>query len=219
MKAILFDVDGTLTDNVSALYSIYDAFLRHCVCEGSYEEFVSLAGASLREIVLYLKNKYHIAEDVEKLYQHYHSTLHEEYSKKTPLFPGVKEFIHKMHKANIRLGVVSGAVRSLLESFLDAHHFTSLFEVVVAGDDVSRGKPDPAIYKLALAKLALPAHEVIVIEDALNGVRAAIGAGIPTILLTHTDPECWNEVQNWHTELVTPAADWKEVAAIIRKKR
>jgi len=60
------------------------------------------------------------------------------------------------------------------------------FDFVHAGDVVSRKKPDPEIYELAKQSLGLPAHECMVIEDSRNGLLAARGAGLPTLITTST---------------------------------
>ncbi len=60
------------------------------------------------------------------------------------------------------------------------------FEFVHAGDVVSKKKPDPEIYLLALETLGLPPSDCVVVEDSRNGLLAASGAGIPTIITTST---------------------------------
>jgi beta-phosphoglucomutase-like phosphatase (HAD superfamily) len=57
------------------------------------------------------------------------------------------------------------------------------FHAVIAGDDVVMGKPDPAIFQLAASRLRLSHEDVIVCEDAVNGVRAAKNAGMMCLAL------------------------------------
>jgi beta-phosphoglucomutase-like phosphatase (HAD superfamily) len=60
------------------------------------------------------------------------------------------------------------------------------FDFVHAGDVVAKKKPAPDIYLLALETLGLPAHDCVVIEDSRNGLLAALGAGLPTLITTST---------------------------------
>ena len=60
------------------------------------------------------------------------------------------------------------------------------FELVLAGDVVAKKKPDPEIYDLARTTLNLAAHDCVVIEDSKNGLRAALGAGMPCLITTST---------------------------------
>jgi beta-phosphoglucomutase-like phosphatase (HAD superfamily) len=63
------------------------------------------------------------------------------------------------------------------------------FEFVLAGDMVSRKKPDPEIYNMALEKMSLKAEEVVVIEDSRNGVLAANGANLYIVATTNVYTE------------------------------
>ena len=72
--------------------------------------------------------------------------------------------------------------------------YTRFFRTVhaLSADDVERTKPDPACYRLALARMGLQPHSVLAVEDTAHGVEAAVGAGlrciaIPTALSSHHD--------------------------------
>jgi HAD superfamily hydrolase (TIGR01509 family) len=56
------------------------------------------------------------------------------------------------------------------------------FDVILAGDDVTKKKPDPLIYNMARERLGIPADRCVVIEDSLVGLRAAVGAGMRCII-------------------------------------
>lgn len=60
------------------------------------------------------------------------------------------------------------------------------FDIIMAGDDVSKKKPDPMIYNLARERLGLPADKCVVIEDSLVGLRAAVGASMNCIITPTT---------------------------------
>ncbi|HEX5419297.1 MAG TPA: HAD-IA family hydrolase, partial [Gammaproteobacteria bacterium] len=90
--------------------------------------------------------------------------------------------------AGIRLGVCTTSNPKSVSGVLDllGAERKSAFEHVLAGDVVSRKKPDPEIYVLAKQRFGLPGSECIVIEDSQNGLIAARGAGMPCLITTST---------------------------------
>jgi HAD superfamily hydrolase (TIGR01509 family) len=104
------------------------------------------------------------------------------------LRPGVLRLVDEAIAANVRLGVCTTSNPKSIDAVLDlmGPDRKSRFEFVLAGDIVSRKKPDPEIYDMAKAKLGLPTSECLVIEDSRNGLLAAVGAGLPCFITTST---------------------------------
>jgi HAD superfamily hydrolase (TIGR01509 family) len=107
---------------------------------------------------------------------------------KLPLRPGVLRLVDEAIAAKVRLGVCTTSNPKSIDAVLDlmGPERKCRFEFVLAGDIVSRKKPDPEIYDLARRKLGLPAAGCIVVEDSRNGLLAAIGAGFPCFVTTST---------------------------------
>ena len=107
------------------------------------------------------------------------------------LVPGVADFVPRAAE-RFRLGLVSGARRGEVETVLDRAGLRSHFEVILAAEDVPRGKPDPAGYLAARAALdrrrPLAARSCVVIEDSLRGLEAARAAGMRCAMLTTSYP-------------------------------
>jgi len=105
-----------------------------------------------------------------------------------PLRAGVLRLVDEAIAADVRLGVCTTSNPKSIDAVLDlmGPERKSRFEFVLAGDIVSRKKPDPEIYDMARARLDLPASECIVVEDSRNGLLAAIGAGLPCFITTST---------------------------------
>merc|ERR1712176_296514 len=86
---------------------------------------------------------------------------------------------------SIAVGICSAATKAGFEKVVDAivgQERLAKLDVLMAGDDVTRKKPDPLIYNLARDKVGLPAKKCVVIEDSLVGLRAANGAEMPCII-------------------------------------
>jgi beta-phosphoglucomutase len=112
-----------------------------------------------------------------------------------PIYPGLADFLQMLQAASIKIGLVSGALRTEIELVLQKVNGADFFKVIVAGDDITASKPDPDGYLLALAQfnqrypnLDLHPWECLVIEDTPAGILAARRAGMPVVGITHTYP-------------------------------
>jgi riboflavin kinase len=105
------------------------------------------------------------------------------------LMPGAARLLRHLHAHGVPLALATSTPRSVLalkrESLGDLY---GLFAAVVAGDDVSLGKPHPEAYLAAAAALGMPAHECLAIEDAPSGVASARAAGC-AVLAVPSAPE------------------------------
>jgi len=114
---------------------------------------------------------------------------------KLPIYPGVEDLIYKARVARLRLGLVTGALRSETEWILEQANLLSYFEVLVTGDDIQKSKPDPEGYLLAVElfnqldpSLDLSGQNCLVIEDTPAGILAAKQAGMQVVGVANTYP-------------------------------
>jgi len=104
---------------------------------------------------------------------------------------GARALIQALRDTGARLAIVSGARRAEIDAVLDAAALRGCFDVVVAAEDVTHGKPDPEGYRLARARLDAAAGtplDAVAIEDAPAGLSAARDAGLRCVGLTTTCP-------------------------------
>jgi HAD superfamily hydrolase (TIGR01509 family) len=106
--------------------------------------------------------------------------------------PGVPEVLHRVRAAGYRLALASSAEMAVIEANLGALAIGGLFEAVVSGAQVPRGKPAPDVFLAAAARLGVPAEACLVIEDSRNGLLAAKAAGmrcavVPCAYTRHQD--------------------------------
>lgn len=108
--------------------------------------------------------------------------------------PGVKQFLEQMHARGIPQGICTGALREEVRTMLQAIGLAPVFDVVVAAEDVTIGKPDPAGYLLTMKLISeriageLTPADCLVIEDAPSVVRSVKRAGFKTIGVATTYP-------------------------------
>jgi beta-phosphoglucomutase len=90
---------------------------------------------------------------------------------------GIIEFLAELSRAGIKIGLATSAGRGRTDATLFELGLQEYFEVIVTGDDVLIGKPDPSIYRLAAARLNENPARLLAFEDAISGVQAALAAG------------------------------------------
>ena len=100
--------------------------------------------------------------------------------------PGVLRLMDEaIADPSIAVGICSAATKAGFEKVVNSvvgPERLSKMDVIMAGDDVTRKKPDPLIYNLAREKVNLPADKCVVVEDSLVGLRAALGANMPCLI-------------------------------------
>ena len=101
---------------------------------------------------------------------------------------GAKQLIEDLRSCNCLKAIVSGASRKEIEAILDENIGLKNFNVIIAGDDIEKGKPHPSPFQTALQRMDLKPSEAIVVENAPLGVEAAIRAGIEYIVTLNNTP-------------------------------
>ena len=104
---------------------------------------------------------------------------------KLPLRPGVHRLMKEAMEAGLKVGVCTTSNEKAAKAVKETMLSDIKFEFVLAGDMVSKKKPDPEIYNMGLSKLSLQPNECFVVEDSRNGVLAAKAAGVNIVVTTN----------------------------------
>ncbi len=189
IQALFFDVDGTIADTERDGHRVaFNAAFRELGCGvvwgvDAYREQLRVAGGKER-MRRYLEHSGRFPTGVpEPLIESLHARKTEIFigliqEGRLPLRPGVRRLMTEALEAGLRLGICSTSSERSVQALREAVLSDIPFEVVLAGDVVARKKPDPEIYRLALARTGLPAEAAVAIEDSANGVRAGKAAGM-----------------------------------------
>jgi HAD superfamily hydrolase (TIGR01509 family) len=99
------------------------------------------------------------------------------------LVPGFTRFLAEVDAAGLPIAVASSGNRKRVEGTLESFDLRTRFHTIVTGNDVEKGKPDPALFHLAAANLRVAAAQILVCEDAVSGVVAAKAAGMKCLAI------------------------------------
>jgi len=130
-----------------------------------------------------------------------------------PLRPGIHRMMKEVMDAGLKVAVCTTSNEKAAKAVTEQVLSDIKFDIVLAGDVVSKKKPDPEIYNLALSKLGLQPDEAIVFEDSRNGVLAAKAAGLNVVVTTngYTEKEDVSDGDIIVTCLGDPGGDKAEI--------
>jgi len=183
---VFLDFDGTLVDSIDTLKDAYFKFLRRFGVDGSVEEFESLNGPPLFNVVELLKREHKLDQSTNELLKHYSDIIDELYDV-VPISSGARDLIQIAGENSIKLGIVTSNSRERVSRWLDLHGLAGTFRLLVADGDTENGKPHPAPYLEALKRAGIDRRSAIAIEDSWSGVTSARHAMLDTFFITRSN--------------------------------
>ncbi|MGO2479333.1 MAG: HAD family hydrolase [Pseudoalteromonas sp.] len=185
LKAILFDMDGTLVDSESVHFNCWNEVLAKYNIR--YEEAAFCQQISGQPTLIAAKNviaEYQLNLMPEQLAQAKYDYF-EQYvgANLPPLMPFSKETLAAVKASGLKMALVTGSARHEALPILKGHGFYDYFDCVVTKDDVTNPKPDGEPYLRALAHLGINPSEAIAIEDTHTGVTSASNAGVAVMAI------------------------------------
>ena len=187
LKGLLFDMDGTLVDNLAYHFMAFDAYAER---EGfTLLEPVSLKinGMHSNDIFpLLLGNEVVAQYGLDRLNREKEEVYRDMYRPKIAPIAGVIELLKEAKKAGVKCAIGSSGCRENVEMIIGGLGIADLIDGSISGSDVTHGKPHPEIFTKAHELLGLKAEECIVVEDAVNGIVAGVRAGCKCLAVTTT---------------------------------
>ncbi len=182
--AFIFDMDGTLVDNMRYHTMAWQKMLDENGIEAQAGEFlVNTAGKTNREIVPTIFPGASPAK-IKRLSDRKEELYRELFAPELKPVAGAVNFLHHSRELGINLAVSTAAPPANVEFVLDGLDLRRYFRVITSASDVSHGKPHPEIFLRSAELLQVPASRCLVFEDALNGFEAAFRAGMRSIGVT-----------------------------------
>jgi beta-phosphoglucomutase-like phosphatase (HAD superfamily) len=202
VRAIIFDFNGVIADDEAPHFQ---CFRQALAAEGlalSKEDYYGLyEGMDERHCAaaLLAVSGRNDSQQLQQILARKTALFREYEARQKPLlFPGVIEFV-KRAASRYRLAVASGGRKEQIAYALEGTPIEQALSIIVSADDIAVGKPDPAIYRLALARINgapsqssrcpdphIRPNQCLVIEDSLAGIQAALSAGMKVVALATT---------------------------------
>lgn len=196
-------MDGTLIDTVPSLYSAYCDVSRLLGKSPSRGDFDLLVGASVRDIALSLASQSDLASEIELQLTAARSAYLPE---KAQLFDGAREFLCRAKDRGKKIWLVTSANRQVAEDLLGHTEIRHYFDGLVSSDGIKVNKPNPEIYLKALELAGANSSRVRVFEDSLQGLSAALSAGL-AVIACNAAPQIVDRFQS-HLQFIGHFDDW-----------
>ena len=190
IQAVIFDLDGVLVDSEPWHHRAANTILEGCHRGSlSVEEYASYLGLTPEQMWRDLIERNKLAGRPTDYVSRYNTMVSAGYRTVTRA-PDVVELLDELQSFDLKLAVASSSPTDWVIPCLNALGIRRYFEVIIRGDMVPRGKPDPALFLLAARLLGVPTARCCVVDDAPSGIAAGIAAGMLTVALEtpYTNP-------------------------------
>lgn len=173
-------MDGVIVDTEPVHSYAFHQHFKNLGIDVSDALYATLLGKSTRNVYQSLKEKFHIAADVQTLIDQKRAIFNDAFDHKPDLFliDGVENLIKDLYSNGMQLIVASSSSKQTIDRVFKRFNLYQYFTDIVSGEDFPKSKPDPEIFLHAASLSKAPKENCIVIEDSSNGVKAAKSAGI-----------------------------------------
>jgi HAD superfamily hydrolase (TIGR01509 family) len=184
--AVLWDMDGTLIDSECYWIAACRELIEQHGGELEVRDEAAFVGASMTQTAALVVAR-GVDLPITEVIDIISATVRESMaSLGAPLLPGVESLLRALADADVPTAMVTMSYAENAAVLLEVMRKSGLppFDVLVAGDHVSKGKPDPECYLLAARKLNVDPGQCLAFEDSVTGGSAAVAAGVPTLLVS-----------------------------------
>lgn len=220
VKAVLFDLDGTLIDTAADFVRIIGKMSQEnewqTPSEVEIREQVSAGASAMVQLMLRHNNQLEIDEETLLTFrQQFLDDYEADICVDSCVFQALEKVLSTLEETGVPWGIVTNKPRYLAEKLLSEMQLSERCAVLVCPDDVSRTKPDPEPMYMALEKLGIPrgaAGCVLYVGDHIRDIEAGNAAGMPTILASYgyIPPEDQKTLKKWGADYIVDTPEQLE---------
>lgn len=181
--ALVFDMDGTLTDSEPLHLLAYQQVLAGFAVTFSEEQYDQFTGATDKAIATWLVKTHSLPSSVDELIALKEAQFVELVRQRSVLRPGVQRVLQQASDAGLTLAVASSAMKGSIEAVLDCLKIRHYFAAIASGEEVKNSKPAPDVFKLAARRIKVRPRRCLAFEDSRNGTLAAKAAGMRCVVV------------------------------------
>jgi beta-phosphoglucomutase len=189
LRGVIFDMDGVLVDSHAVHRKAWRLFLQTLGRDVPEPELDFILDGRKRADIL----RHFLGDcpdpDLDEFGRRKDCIFRQMHLEVTPVLGAVR-LVRELHHGGTAVALATSASHSRARSTLLELGLLDCFPVIVAGEDVHLGKPDAAIYRLACDRIGFAPCHLLAVEDAVSGIRAALGAGLGCVgVASHEEPE------------------------------
>jgi beta-phosphoglucomutase len=185
-KGIIFDMDGTMVDNMMVHHRAWQRKLAELGLDLSIDEVKEKIHGINEEILERIFGDRYTVEERRRISWEKEAAYREIFLPELRLVPGLQGFLERAKATNIPMAIGTAAPSENVDFVLDNLNLRPYFTGVFDAKSVTKGKPDPEIFNVAAASLGLSTADCLIFEDSVTGAEAARRAGASTIIVTTT---------------------------------
>lgn len=215
LRAVLFDLDGTLLDTAPEFHFVVaDMLLRHGEAPVDYTDFRRSVSDGARGMV---QHAFRCGDDdprFETLRQELLALYAEHLAQHTQLFPGMAQTLEFIEQHGMAWGVVTNKPNAFAEPLLQKLHLRERCATLICPDHVKRRKPDPEALRLACEYIGCAVNEAVYVGDHRRDIEAARNAGMASIACSYGYVHDDDPVENWGADFIVHEA--RQIIPILR---
>ncbi len=185
IRAVVFDLDGLMFDTEALFFQVSSEVLATRGKRFTPEIMRAMIGRRSAEVADVLKTLAGLDEPVEVLIAEVRARFDSVMDDAVHPTPGLFVLLDRLKQHGLPLAVATSSRRAYADRLLTRHRLRDRFAFVLASEDVSRGKPDPEIYRLAADRFGVSPETLLVLEDSPAGVASARAAGAFAVGVPH----------------------------------